>query len=261
MVFGCESIMNDFRSSADSGKLGHSYLFFGDKGVGKRMFAASLANFLETGDFRFGDKNKTLIDSRFFIPDEKGIISIDVAREIKKFLSERPFVSSKKTAIIDDSHCLTSEAQSSLLKVVEEPPAHALIVFIAGSAEVLFPPLLSRLSKIYFPRMPSPELEKILTEQFGIHKKTAHNAAIRSFGRIGEALRVLQVENADDPDRQNKTENLTQWIENEILRLRTENLRGSSGRILRLIRKETECGRFNLNPSLQKKAIADIISK
>jgi len=190
MVFGCESIMNDFRSSADSGKLGHSYLFFGDKGVGKRMFAASLANFLETGDFRFGDKNKTLIDSRFFIPDEKGIISIDVAREIKKFLSERPFVSSKKTAIIDDSHCLTSEAQSSLLKVVEEPPAHALIVFIAGSAEVLFPPLLSRLSKIYFPRMPSPELEKILTEQFGIHKK---NIPITKVGILKVFMPVAKI--------------------------------------------------------------------
>jgi len=151
MITGCDELINNFKNLISSDTLSHAYLFFGgDKKTHeeKFIFSLSLANFLEKGIFEEPKQilNETLIIS----PDEKGIIGIDSIRALKYFLWQKPINSVKRMTIVKEAENLTSEAQNAALKIVEEPPEFGLIIFIARTAEDLFPTLASRMQKIYF---------------------------------------------------------------------------------------------------------------
>jgi DNA polymerase III delta prime subunit len=84
-------------------------------------------------------------------PDERGIIPIERAREISAFLSRTPGISTRKVVIIEDAHRLTDEAESALLKTVEDPPEHSVIMFLTSSPGSLFETIRSRLVGVRFP--------------------------------------------------------------------------------------------------------------
>jgi DNA polymerase III delta prime subunit len=144
-----EKLKVDFKKLANEGKLSHAYLFFGENNNSEKLaFANSLANFLENGVF--GESDKLLRETLVISPDEKGTIGIDCVRNLKFFLWQKPSVCAKRIAIIQGAENMTPEAQNAALKIVEEPPEAALIIFIALSGENLLPALNSRLQKIYF---------------------------------------------------------------------------------------------------------------
>jgi len=139
----------NFKSLSENGHLSHSYIFFGENQKEIFNFAGSLANFLETG--KFSDSKRPLQDLSVIGPNEKGNIGIDEIRELQKFLYYRPVVAKRKTVIIIGAEKLTSEAQSAILKIVEEPPKQSLIILIGQNPENLLPTVSSRFQKIYFP--------------------------------------------------------------------------------------------------------------
>ena len=186
-MFGYEDKIIAFKKLAKNGTLGHAYLFFGDREIGKFLFALSLANYLERG--KWEDTGGTLSDAFFVVPKEgKQSLGIDEVRDASHFLWQTPAHSSRKMVVIDNADLLTSEAQSAMLKIVEEPPSHAIIVFIANDPSSLFSPLLSRLVKVYFPRFSKKAVSNILEKHFGISKTKSSAVAEDSYGRIGMAL-------------------------------------------------------------------------
>jgi DNA polymerase III delta prime subunit len=106
-----------------------------------------IANFLETEEWQL--PTKPLIDFLFIEPDEKGKISLDTAKKVSGFLWQKPIQSQRRLVVIDQAETLTPHAQNALLKIVEEPPAHALLILLAPDPEVLISPLQSRLQKIF----------------------------------------------------------------------------------------------------------------
>lgn len=130
-------------------KLHHAYLFFGGPSSKKFNFAVGLANLIEHDDF--DSKSKTFIDTKIItVPNDKKIIGINETRNFKNFLSEKPINGGKRIVIINSADDLSHEAAPSLLKIVEEPPKNALIIFLATSIETLPQALSSRLIKIFF---------------------------------------------------------------------------------------------------------------
>jgi hypothetical protein len=86
---------------------------------------------------------------------------------------------------------------------------------------------------------------------------TAKEIAARAFGRVGSAVaRVL-----DNTKEIRDEESLADEISAHIQTGYRERVRDTSGMLEELIHKESECRRFNLNPSLQKKAVAAILQK
>jgi len=149
-----KQLQEDFKRLIENNKLSHAYLFFGGDEKEKFIFAQSLANFLENRVFEEPVKllKETLIisnDNTSQLKKKKGI-GIDEIRSLKYFLWQKPMHSGRRVAIIKEAECLTPEAQNAALKIVEEPPESALIIFIARSHDSLFPTLSSRLQKIYF---------------------------------------------------------------------------------------------------------------
>lgn len=71
-------------------------------------------------------------------------IGIEDIKEIQKTLFLKPIQSEKKACIIQEAQLLTIEAQNSMLKILEEPPANTLIILTTDSKELLLPTILSR---------------------------------------------------------------------------------------------------------------------
>jgi len=71
-------------------------------------------------------------------------ISIAQTREATKFLYEKPFSYPKKFLIILDSEKLTTQAQNSLLKTLEETPPYALILLSSKTQNSLLETIISR---------------------------------------------------------------------------------------------------------------------
>jgi len=253
MLFGYEEKTTLFAELAQSGRMGHAYLFFGDAEVGKRTFARMFARFLETG--LFDESGDPLIDTVIVSPDEKGTISIATIREIRQFLFEKPFRAPRRTVVIENAAALTDQAESAMLKIVEEPPAHALLIMIAENPTALFQPLASRFTKVYFPRMSRARIEEILKNDHAVPAAQAREIARASFGRMGRALRLLRSKEAV------RTENeLVRELEDRILFLYTDGVERNAGKLSWLLAREEEAKRFNLNPTLQRKALSEFFA-
>jgi DNA polymerase-3 subunit delta' len=252
MLFGHEEKIQAFARLLEEGNVSHAYLFFGDKGIGKHSFAKLLAYAFEFGAFE--ERTEPLIDAMFIHPDpETGSIGIDSVRAIKNFVWQTPIRSPRRLVIVDDAEALTPEAQGALLKVVEEPPPHATLVFVASEPQSFTPPLLSRLAKVYFSRLSKDELTEVLVEHFKAPREKAKRVAERSFGRIGKALAMLKGD-------EKKEESIYEEVEKHILEFRGKDVLRNAPIISWLLERETQLKRFNLNPSLQAKAIHEKIS-
>ncbi len=175
-MIGHQDLVRDFKNLVKNNRLAHGYIFFGEPEVGKFYFAGHLANLLESGEFE--PASRPLQDS-LILKDASGI---DAMREIKHFLWQKPAVSPKRVVVINNAENLTPQAQNAILKITEEPPEHSVLILIASQPENLFPPLLSRLQKIYFGRLSDSEMLSVTKD-----KKIIDSA----FGRPGRAFRLL----------------------------------------------------------------------
>jgi len=143
-----ENLEKDFINLIGRHNLFHAYLFFGEQTREIFEFAEKLANFLESGEFKKNDK--FLNDLVVIKENENGNIGIDEIRNMQKFLYQSLIVSKKRTAIIYNAGALTDEAQSGILKIIEEPPKNSLIILVINRENLLLETLRSRMGKIYF---------------------------------------------------------------------------------------------------------------
>lgn len=81
-------------------------------------------------------------DVLYFPSDSK--LGIEQARKIKEFFSLKPYSAKGRAVILEDASELTDEAQSALLKILEEPPLGAIIILGASSDVAFLPTILSR---------------------------------------------------------------------------------------------------------------------
>lgn len=187
-MVGHDALKKEYLNLADKRELAQGYIFFGPAGVGKRTFAASLANYLETGAFE-ETSIRPLGDYKVISPGEERSLGIDAIREAKSFLQRRPEASPYRVLVIDQAEVLTVEAENALLKITEEPTSSAIIILVATAPEELLPTLQSRMRPIYFAPLPDDAVQTWLMER-GIKQKEAAELAKRSFGRPGLALRM-----------------------------------------------------------------------
>ena len=83
-----------------------------------------------------------------FIIDQNSGWTIELTRQIKNFLSKKPFNHSNKIVIIYDSHQLNNESQNALLKTVEDPGKDNYLILITSKPSKLLPTIISRCQTI-----------------------------------------------------------------------------------------------------------------
>jgi hypothetical protein len=86
----------------------------------------------------------SLVEKDNTVKQNANSIGIDDVKRIQKTVYLKPLKSNFKAIILEDAHLLTTEAQNALLKVLEEPPEHTLLLLGADRKEALLPTILSR---------------------------------------------------------------------------------------------------------------------
>jgi len=147
---------------------------------------------------------------------KKTSIRIARARAVIQQANTRPFNSPFSVFIFADAHTMREETQNALLKVVEEPPPHAVFIFVTNNPEGILYTIRSRCQQVRFTPLRPDAIEGMLTEYYGIDGAAAARASALAHGDIRRA-RTL-VESYDDSDREaavafvvNLTEEKESW--------------------------------------------------
>ncbi|MBI4094623.1 MAG: DNA polymerase III subunit gamma/tau [Candidatus Liptonbacteria bacterium] len=168
-VIGQESTIEILRSAAGQGRLGHAYLFYGPRGTGKTTTARLVAKLLNCErrhldtDFRkIGEPCNACqacrdIDGGMAFDlieiDAASNRGIDEIRNLKEGIHASPTGGRFKVYIIDEAHMLTGPAFNALLKTLEEPPRHAVLILATTEYEKLPATITSRTQRFLFKKL------------------------------------------------------------------------------------------------------------
>jgi DNA polymerase-3 subunit gamma/tau len=190
-------------------KVGHSFLFTGERGVGKTTSARVLAmalNCFSPQKGEFFEPCGTCVSCQNFLTDKHlDIIEIDAAshtgvddvRQLIESSQYQPMMGAYKVFIIDEVHMLSKSAFNALLKTLEEPPAHVKFIFATTEVKKIPLTILSRCLRFDLRRIPLEVIEHHLemvckAEKVTAEKEALHLIANVSEGSLRDALSVLE---------------------------------------------------------------------
>ncbi len=222
--------MNIFRQVLDSNRLSHAYIFLGPSGVGKFLFARTLAKILmcENKSTDWTQKGEDSPPIRSVLTDtvskervsnnasngaqcrackwidknchpnlkitevEKGSqkISIDAVIDIEKELMLMPFSKTHRVFIVNEAERMSEEAFNAFLKTLEEPVKNTVIILITSNLASLPRTVVSRCQVIRFYPLEQGLVTKHLEEHLKIKYEDALLLSHLSDGSIGDACRL-----------------------------------------------------------------------
>ena len=97
----------------------------------------------------------------------------------------------KKVFILDGAHRMVREAETSLLKILEEAPDHVLIVLTSPTTEALSQTVVSRCQHLELRPVESQVIESKLIEQFGTDEAQARLLSRLARGSPGWAIDAI----------------------------------------------------------------------
>jgi len=160
MIIGHRKQWQFLKRSAQSNRIPHALLFFGQEKLGKKTLALEFTKFLLKEDVQ-----KRQHPDFIFIEPREGVIQISQIRELINRLSLRPISSPFKTVIIDQAHCMTQEAQNSFLKTLEEPKGNSVLILVTEHPGQLLSTIRSRCEMLEFFPVERKEIENYLKDQ------------------------------------------------------------------------------------------------
>ena len=175
----------------------HAYIFSGPCGVGKWTTARWWTTRLkcEAPDGCKGDCRScrqiaagSHPDVTVCEPEEKGKqIKIEQIRDLIRSMALRAQREGPRVALIKARDLLTFEAQSAMLKLLEEPPGTSIIIMVVENPSALLATVRSRCQTLPFGTLMKDELVGLITAN-GQTTEIAEQAAAISRGRAARAL-------------------------------------------------------------------------
>ncbi len=124
---------------------------------------------------------------------ERKYITIEQIRAMQQDLALRPLEGQRRVVVIDDAADLSEHAEVALLKTLEEPPAHAVLLLVTPTPSALLDTIRSRVQPLPLRLVPRAEIEEALVRRFGA--PAARYAAVAA-GRPGIAITLASDEAA-----------------------------------------------------------------
>ncbi len=220
-TFGHPGATRLLTKSFEANRLAHAYLITGPEKVGKRTLALDMACMVNTEPVAdmFGRSSNIdlstshqaeriragihsdveVIDPATELPATPGrksvsktTISIDHIRQIViSGSATKPFEGMKKVFILDGAHRMVREAETSLLKILEEAPDHVLIVLTSPTAESLSQTVVSRCQLLELRPVDSQVIESKLMERFEADESQARLLSRLARGSPGWAIDAI----------------------------------------------------------------------
>lgn len=182
---------NYFEAVLKNGRFSHAYLFTGPAMIGKKLFAENLFKKANGRDTAENNPDFKLIFPRVLEGETK--IYIDDVREIKSFLSLKPYYGPYKFVVIDNADRMTDDASNALLKTLEEPAPHSIIILVTASPKLLLPTILSRCESVKFLPPKENELAEFIRQKnYKIKEEDLSFLLKLTRGRIGWLIGELE---------------------------------------------------------------------
>lgn len=183
----------------------HAYLFSGPSGVGRRTLALRFSQALNCpeptapGEPCRACRTCLQIESMqhpdlSLVQAEQvgGVLKVDQVRELQRSLSLTPYQARYRIAVLLRFEEANPSASNALLKTLEEPPQHVVLILTAESGEALLPTIVSRCELLRLRPLTLETVQQGLETQWNIPTEQARLLAHLSGGRIGYALRLNQ---------------------------------------------------------------------
>lgn len=202
-LYGHHWAVDFVRQSMAHGRTRHAYLITGTPQIGKSRLAHLFAMALNCEAEEIAARPcfacpscKRLVSGNH--PDliyaendaRSGAIKINTVREVIRLLALKPFASRYRVALFYDFDLALGPAQDALLKTLEEPPPHAVLLVVARAAQNLLSTITSRCQQIPLRPLPTEDVHAALLAE-GAEETQAELLARLSSGRIGWALEAL----------------------------------------------------------------------
>lgn len=186
-IIGHEKQKELLKNALKSGNISHSYLFYGQEGIGKAKIAKEFAkellhveNIESSPDYKYITRRE----------DKKDIIIEQIRKELIDNVYELPVSGEKKVYIIDNAQMLNIASQNALLKTLEEPPKYVVIILISSNISAFLTTIISRVNKISFNGIDDVSLKNFIRNQYNVELKDSIIKFID--GSIGNAIQIVQ---------------------------------------------------------------------
>jgi DNA polymerase-3 subunit delta' len=201
-VLGHSKPIELLKRAIEKDKMAQSYLFLGNEGVGKKWVALQFAKAIDCleGGSEIGDAcdhclsckkiAKGLHPDVLLIEPQGQVIKKEQIIQMQSELVYRPYEGRYRVCILTAADRMAPYIPNTLLKTLEEPPLHTVMILLANNPKFLLPTILSRCHPIRFNPLPVPLVSKWLMEQKGLGKREAHLLASLSEGSPGKALEI-----------------------------------------------------------------------
>lgn len=205
-VVGQKALTSTLIGAIKSGKLAHSYLFCGPRGVGKTTCARIFAKTINCEHLNSDgeacnecDSCKSFNDGRSMNVHEIDAASnnsVDNIRNLIEQVQIPPQMGKYKIFIIDEVHMLSPGAFNAFLKTLEEPPSYAIFILATTEKQKIIPTILSRCQIYDFKRIEADDIVYQLTkiankEGFTFEEDALRVIAEKADGGMRDALSLF----------------------------------------------------------------------
>ncbi len=192
-VVGQEALTATLKNSVATGRLAHSYLFCGPRGVGKtscaRIFAKTINCEHRTPDGEACNECESC--RQFNRGTSMNIIELDAAsnngvddmRALTEQVMMPPSSGRYRVFIVDEVHMLTAAAFNAFLKTLEEPPHYAIFILATTEKHRIIPTILSRCQIYDFRRITVADIASHLARVAEKENITAEPQALNVIAR------------------------------------------------------------------------------
>ncbi len=192
-VVGQKALTATLKNAIASGRLAHSYLFCGSRGVGKtscaRIFAKTINCLSPTPE---GEACNECDSCRAFNEGNSlNIVELDAAsnnsvddiRQLVEQVQIPPGQGRYRVFIVDEVHMLSSAAFNAFLKTLEEPPSYVIFILATTEKHKIIPTILSRCQIYDFNRITVRDMVDHLTYVAKSEGITAEPSALNIIAR------------------------------------------------------------------------------
>jgi DNA polymerase-3 subunit delta' len=208
-----------FLDAYRGGRMPHAWLIGGPRGIGKATLAYRMARFV------FAHPDQSAADVRSAtslalpaehpvarriaaqghpdllalerVEDEKGkvpmFIPVDMVRKTIGFFGSTAGEGGWRVCIVDSADELNAAGANALLKILEEPPAKALLLVVSHAPGRLLPTIRSRCRRLMLRALAAEEVARASADALGRDASDANikAAALACDGSVARALELL----------------------------------------------------------------------